>query len=289
MKRAVVVALGALAVTGCATLIGASFDDAGLVEFDAGSDVRDAALKFDVADAKPFDPSSLPNLALWLDAHQQIDVVDASNQVTAWHDLSTGHTGRDAVIYPKYGAPTLKASGINGQPSVHFEPSAYQLLVSGFIGPGSTEFTLILVTQGYPHSALRFQNAAGGYPIVIFPVELGTGGEASPNLGFEIANSGTDVASARSMITAGATIAAATFKANGTVTTYTNGALVEQRLSTTKYMTGTQLFIGGLPFLAPSLFTHGDIGEILVYDDALSDIDRTKVEGYLSVKWSIAL
>jgi hypothetical protein len=289
MRRAVVFAFGAIAVSGCASLIGASFDDAGLVaEFDAGSDVHDAAPKFDVTDAKPFDPSSLQNLAFWVDAHQQVDVSDASTSVTAWHDLS-GHVGRDALPYSNYGVPTFSKTGINGQPSLHFEPSGYQLLSSGFVGPGSTEFTLVLVTQGYPHSALRFQPAAGGVPLVIFPYELGTGGEQNPNLGFLIENSSTDYAEARSAITSGATIAVSILRATGTITTYTNGTLVEQRLSTTKYTTGTPLFIGGLPYPAQSVFMHGDIGEVIVYDNALSDIDRSKVEGYLSVKWSIAL
>jgi hypothetical protein len=289
MKRVVlVVAFGAIVISGCASLIGASFDDAGLVEFDAGSeDVHDAALKFDVADTKPFDPSALPNLALWLDAHQQIDLSDASNQVATWHDLS-GHLGRDGVAYPNYGVPTFAAAGINGQPSVHFEPSGYQMLQTNWVGPGSTEFTLVVVTQGYPHSALRFQNAVGGYPGLIFPFDFASS-EQAPNLGFLIENSATDYAQVRSGITASATIAVAILRSTGTITTYTNGSLVEQRLSTTKSTTGTPLFIGGLPVASTGLFTHGDIGEVIVYDNALSDIDRSRVEDYLSIQWSIAL
>ena len=289
MKRVVVVvALGALAASGCASLIGASFDDAGLVGYeDAGSDVHDASLKFDVADSKAFDPTSLPNLAFWLDAHQQTDLNDASNRVTKWHDLS-GHIGRDGVPYPNYGIPTFADAGINGQPSVHFEPSSYQVLQTNWVGPGSTEFTLFVVAQGYPHAAIRFQPATGGYPGVIFPVDLGAG-EQNPNLGFVIENSGTDYATARSMISPSATIAAAVLRATGTITTYTNGTLIEQRLSTTKSTTGTTLFIGGLPVPVMTAFTHGDIGEVIVYDNALSDTDRSRVESYLSVKWSIAL
>ncbi len=287
MKRVVVVAIGAIVVSGCATLIGASFDDAGLALYDAGADVHDAALKFDVADTKPFDPSTLPNLAFWLDAHQQIDLSDASNQVTTWHDLS-GHLGRDGVAYPNYGVPTFAATGINGQPSVHFEPSGYQVLQTNWVGPGSTEFTFVVVTQGYPHSALRFQPAAGGYPAVIFPFDSNNN-EQAPNFGFLIENSATDYASARSMISASATIAVAILRASGTITTYTNGSLVEQRISTTKSTTGTTLFIGGLPVVNMGLFTHGDIGEVIVYDNALSDTDRSRVEEYLNVKWSIAL
>jgi hypothetical protein len=288
MRRAFVVALGAaLAVSGCASIIGASFDDAGLVGYDSGSDAHDASLKFDVADTKAFDPSSLPNLAFWLDAHQQVDVSDAANQVTTWHDLS-GHIGRDAVTYPSYGIPTYAPAGINNEPSVHFESGSWQLLATNFMGPGSTEFTFFVVTQGYPHSALRFQDGVSTFPFVIFPVDLGTG-EQNPNLCFDIANSSADYGNARTNITTAPTIAAVVFHSNGTITTYTNGLLVEQRLSTTTNNTGTRLWIGGIPYPSYVAFTHGDIGEVIIYDDALSDIDRNKVEGYLSVKWSIAL
>jgi hypothetical protein len=84
------------------------------------------------------------------------------------------------------------------------------------------------------------------------------------------------------------TIVAATFRATGTIATYTNGVMVEQRLSDASVpATRGKLWIGGMP--AGGIFTDGDIGEVIVYDDALSDIDRGRVEDYLSVKWSIAL
>ena len=280
-------ALGAIAVSGCATLIGASFDDAGLVEYDAGSDVHDASLKFDVADSKPFDPTSLPYLALWLDAHQQVDV-NASNQVVTWRDLS-GFTGRNAVMNDAgYGTPTLVASRINGQPAVHFESNNYQLLSSGFAGPGATQFTFFVVTQGYPQSALRFQNSVNQLPALIFPYDPTTN-EANPSFEFYLASSTSTVGTAQTNIGTGATIAAVTFRASGTITTYTNGVLVEQRLSDASAGVNSRLWIGGLPYPLTTIFTHGDIGEIIIYTDALSDIDRSRVEDYLSVKWSIAL
>jgi hypothetical protein len=291
MKRATFAVAGAFTVVlaegGCAALIGASFDDAGLTQYDAASDVRETSLHFDVADAKPFDPPALPNLAFWLDAHQQVDTNDASNQVLAWRDLSGHVPARDVVQYANWNPPTLNQSGISGQPSVHFEPSGYQLLASSWLGPGSTECTIFVVSQGYPESVLRFQNTAGGPPAVIFPYD-NAASEANPSFGLYVATS-SDSVFVRSAITPAPTIAAAIWHSSGTVTTYTNSSLIEQRLTTIALPSSTKLFVGGLPIVATTLFTHGDVGEVIVYDSALSDTDRAKVEAYLSVKWSIAL
>jgi len=213
--------------------------------------------------------------------------VNTSNQVTTWHDLS-GAIGRDAVDVSGYGIPTLAPTAINGQPAVHFESAAYQLLATGFQGPGSTQFTIFIVTQGYPQSAVRFQNGVNVLPILLFPYDSASS-EAAPNFEFLFETTASDIGTARVAIGTTPTIAAVTFRATGTIATYTNGSLVEQRLSTASSSSNTKLWIGGIPYPAATIFTHGDIGEILVYDDALSDIDRSRVEGYLSVKWSIAL
>lgn len=287
MNRAIVFACGALAVSGCATLIGASFDDAGLVEYDAGSDAHDASLKFDVTDGKPFDPTSLPNVTFWVDAHQQIEV-NASNQVVIWRDLS-GIAGHDAVMNDAgYGTPTLVPTAINGQPGVHFMSSGYQLLATGYMGPGSTQFTIFVVTQGYPQSAVRFQNGVNQLPILMFPYDTATS-ETAPSFEFYFASSANQVGTAHVAINTSPTIAAVTFRATGTIATYTNGTLIEQRVSDASAGSNTKFWIGGLPYPATTIFTDGDIGEIIIYSDALSDIDRSRVEDYLSVKWSIAL
>jgi len=287
VKRVIVLGAAMLLASGCATLIGASFDDAGLVQYEAGPDVvHDASLKFDVTDAKPFDPTSLPYLVFWVDAHQMVDV-NTSNQVTTWHDLS-GAIGRDAVDVSGYGIPTLSPTAINGQPAVHFIAAGFQVLATGFQGPGSTQFTIFVVTQGYPQSAVRFQPGLNQVPLLIFPYDT-AGSESAPNFEFYFASTSQDIGTARVTIGTTPTIAAMTFRATGTISTYSNGTLVEQRVSTASSTSNTKLWIGGFPYPLASIFTDGDIGEVLVYDDALSDIDRSKVEGYLSVKWSIAL
>lgn len=296
MKRRVAVLGFALAATGCAALIGASFDDAGLAGPDAAPDVRDGAPLVDVGSngdgEAPFDPLSLPNLGIWLDATYQVDVAgDATaGAVTRWHDRSV--YGRDAVPAGSgTNPPTLVPNALYGRPVVHFTASQLDLLVTPWTGPGTSEMTMFLVTRGYPNSALRFQTSVNTFPFVLFPVDIAQS-EANPNFVLDVGTTSPTYVTLRVPIDAGPSLAAASWSANGTADTYTGGVLAEQRITTLALPSGL-LYIGGvLPLLAAPYttvpFANGDIAEAIVYTNALEDADRAKVEAYLRTKWGIA-
>ncbi len=291
MKRAAVLGV-ALAATGCAALIGASFDDAGLAEADASADVRapDVEPKDD-GEAAAFDPLSLPNLAIWLDATYQVDVAGdgGAGVVTRWHDRSV--YGRDAIPAGNgTNPPTLVPSALGGRPVVHFISSQLDLLVTPWTGPGSSAITMFLVTRGYPNSALRFQTNVSTYPFVMFPIDT-SGSEANPSFVLEVGTISPNAVTVRAPIDAGPTLLSATWSANGTADTYTGGVLDEQRITGLTLPSGV-LYIGGvLPLLGPPYttvpFADGDIAEAIVYTNALGDADRVKVEAYLRAKWGI--
>ena len=61
--------------------------------------------------------------------------------------------------------------------------------------------------------------------------------------------------------------------------------------TTTNYTTPYLMLVGaynndggGVPG-QPGFFLNGSIGEVLVYDSALTDSERQSVEGYLAKKW----
>ncbi len=294
MRRAAVIA-GVLAATGCASLIGASFDDAGLGpdggEPDATPDVHDSAIdapEFEDSDAPSFDPSSLPNLALWLDATYAVDVADGGAAVTRWHDRSTN--ARDAVpAGAGTNAPTRVANALNGLPVIHFVASQLDLLVTPWVGPGGAAVSMFIVTRGYPQSALRFQSSVGTFPFLIFPVD-GNGLESNPSFFLSAGMTSPTYIQLRVPLDGGPSLASATWQANGTADTYTDGVLDEQRMTTIPLPIAL-LYIGGvLPLLttnAASVFTDGDIAEAIVYTNALKDAERAQVEAYLRAKWAI--
>lgn len=296
MRRAAAI-VGVLAATGCASLIGASFDDAGLApeagESDAMPDAHEASVfdapELEEADAdSSFVPSSLPNLALWLDATYGVDVADGGAAVTRWHDRSTNV--RDAIpAGAGTNAPTRVPNALNGLPVVHFTASQLDLLVTPWNGPGGTALSMFIVTRGYPESALRFQSNVNTYPFLIFPVDV-NGMESNANFFLLAGVTSPNYFQLRVPIDGGPSLASATWQANGTADTYTNGALDEQRFTTIALPTGL-LYIGGvLPLLttnAASVFADGDIAEAIVYTNALKDADRLQVEAYLRAKWAI--
>lgn len=77
--------------------------------------------------------------------------------------------------------------------------------------------------------------------------------------------------------------------AGTSVTHYKNGAEngTPAALSTTISAGATDLVIGGNN--ASSSPMNGSIGEIIMYSEAVSDIKRTEIENYLSLKWEIAI
>jgi hypothetical protein len=284
--RGAIVIVIALGATGCAAIIGASFDDAGLPS-DAASDVRDSGPLFDVA---LFDPSSLPNLGFWIDASRGVDLGEASTRVARWHDLSM-HSHDAVPAGQGTNAPTLVPNAQNGLPVVHFTAQNYEMLTTGWVGPGTAEVTLFLVTRGYAMSMLRFQSNSSAYPFILFPVDVNQS-EAAPAYRFMVGmTSPTYIQIVVDVAATGATLMSGTWRSNGTAATYLDGALVEQRVTSIPLPSGL-LYIGGvLPLLAsPNTvlpFADGDLAEAIVYTSALSDDDMTKVVSYLHTKWGL--
>jgi len=266
---------------GCASLIGASFDDATLA-----NDASDAIAFPEASEAEgSVDPRSIAGLALWLDGTEQLDV--SGSVVTRWHDLSGN--ARDAV--PADGgsqAPTA-SSGIHGLGTVHFVAQSSQMLVTPWAGPGGSAMTVFVVASGYPQSAVRFQLASTQAPCVIFPYDVAVASDAGADFGFLVSGepfARVPVDPTRPQLLTARFEAGATF-------TYNDGKLAEQHLpGPTSLPQGQTLTIGGsLPLLsAPytaSQFFGGDLGEILIYDTSLSDGDRGAIEAYLRNKWGI--
>jgi hypothetical protein len=297
--RALAITAPIAIVSGCATIIGASFDDAGLAPVDANADGADDVILFGetpVVDVPvpPFDPSSIPGLVFWIDASHGVITSDAgTGAVTRWQDLSS--VPHDAV--PTNAAmtnvPTLVPNALNGLPVVRFQQSQLDLLVSSLTGPGGSNLTMFVVARGDLNSAIRFQTTAGAYPFVIFPIDLAPQDAGGPLTALYVGTSAQSYGEVIARFDGGATIATATWNANGTAATYDNGVLVEQRTDLPPALpSGQTLYLGGvLPLLAqPNTtipFMNADYAEALVYSSALDDATRESIEGYLRIKWGI--
>jgi hypothetical protein len=200
--------------------------------------------------------------------------------VEKWFDISgNGHHATQSVVEMR---PKYIAQGLNGRPLVRFDSRGTVLdkrLTTQYQNTGGSEMTLFLVAKSsYYAGVTKFlsgETSHVAYPrhsannVVEFNVnnEEGSHGVDSGfinnewNIGAVVWKSGT---------------------ANG-MRAYRDGILKGSR------DTGPQLLKGGLFQLSPwRLFDHPqncDIAEVLVYDRALSDVERQAVELYLSRRY----
>lgn len=237
-------------------------------------------------DAFAWQLSHEPGLALWLDA-SAIEGADG-RPVGTWQDQSG--LGNHAQQDDTDRQPTFVADGLNELPAVRFDGTSHWLDAGGEIEPAT--ITVAAVFQPRDWTA-DFQR-------------LITRRDASATEGYILSfGAGTDRTRIRSIV---ATEADGFIRAEGshldpgeaqivvmkwdgsTLNQYLNGALdasatgdgdidyVESAMS---------LGIGGHPGDAP-LF-DGMIAEVVIFDRALSGVDRERIERYLSEKYDIGL
>jgi hypothetical protein len=293
-RRALALVLAPL--LGCAGLIGATFDDAHL-RGDAGDsgealDVSFGEASFADTDA-PFDPASMPGLALWLDATWGVEVDGdaASGTVDVWRDRS--NNGRDAFPAGSgTNAPSLVPAALAGKPVVHFAAAELDLLRASWDGPGGAELTLFIVARGYENSVIRFQSDVASYPLLVFPVDFAQS-VTSPSFRFWAGPDQQNDVALQTLLDGSVAVATATWRADGTAATFLDGTLVEQRIAPSAALPDNQaLYVGGVLPLLPDPYTtlpfcDGDVAEAIVYAAALDDGARAAVEGYLRSKWAI--
>lgn len=91
---------------------------------------------------KPFDPRSLGNLVLWLDATRISGLADAA-AVAQWDDLSG--LGNHAAQATSGKRPTFQSAGINSRPAVVFDATDDFLLTPTVALGGATGVTVFAV------------------------------------------------------------------------------------------------------------------------------------------------
>jgi hypothetical protein len=239
-----------------------------------------------------FNPASIGSLYLWLDGADTSSQTVISNGISEWRDKSGGD--RHVTQATAGNRPTQ--SFLNGLPAVRFTSASSQTLSrAGSFLDGNPAFTTFVVFQKL--SSLNVtpfgwgsQNTGGLF--LLFPSQVG-GSASSYSFGgattypFVLNNGDPDtfhplnrtwfdcfVKPAGPVTNASAFRSGQFFPSAGasTATPNISGPLV----------------IGQTPGVAAQVF-DGLIGEILVYNKALTPDERQQVEQYISKKWQITL
>ena len=247
--------------------------------------------KFPPSSAIPFLPTNFSSCALWLDAADPdgTGLTPANGSViSTWRDKS-----RNAYTGTSSGSPTLVTRSQNGLPCINFVSDSSQFFNFGNIIPlitaGITVFAVGKTTFGASAQSLIAKSRAAG-----FNGRWGLLYE-SPNLEFLIDVTGSGV-----LATASATTYSGVFSLFGgawsspTAFLYANGTQIGSvSASGTPSSISDSLFVGAYPSASggtpptSGYYFNGTIGEIIVYNVALSTTQRQNIEGYLAQKWGL--
>ncbi len=225
---------------------------------------------------------AISSLQLWMDAADSASLTISSTRVLQWTDKSPNAFVFDSVT-TNY--PTL--STLNGIQAVHVEGISTQ-------GANTQRFynaAFSLTQANYTVYAVGRQGPAdgrGGYGQMI-----AGGTDAYLLFGTYNSNFATFTGngtwnnsianvpnySVKNPFIGGMTVA------GSTLTPYYNGSNQNTRVGTTGAFTG--LYIGDATNSVSGQNWNGQIGEILIFNQALTPEDRRTVEGYLGYKWSL--
>ena len=234
------------------------------------------------------DPSTanlpLTNLQVWLKADNGV-VLGSGSSVSQWTDMS-GNANNATQSNSSF-QPTLVTNAINSLPALSFNgTNEYLQLGSGFAN----------FTAGASIFVVTYPAALGSYQ-----TWLHFGGSSSNNyLGFEATNTSGSVATyvyngtTGSVLTATSAITASQYQlmetvynGSNTATIYNNGVQKAQSTSmqTAPNTTRTNNYVG--QFGGSTHYVNGQIAEILVYNTALTSVQKAAVEAYIYGRYGI--
>ena len=227
-------------------------------------------------------PPPATGLQTWYKADQ--GVTSSGGLVSSWGDTS-GHNN-NAMQSTSANQPSLVANSLNGLPVIHFNGSSTQLALTR---PISSDFTIVVEFRSSQlfGSGTQWYNGAGLVDGEVSGVANDFG--LSLNQGRVLGGTGSPdtTASSASASYADSNAHTAVFKrvaATGALSLYVDGQLVGTATGGKQQLTSPpRLVLGSLQ--TNLNYFSGDIAEVLIYSQALSDTDRQTVENYLRNKW----
>lgn len=233
-------------------------------------------------------PIVATGLRAWYRADRGV-TKDGGNKISQWSDVSGAnrHTSQANATYQ----PTWSSSAINSLPVVSFASGTVLATDLVDLQAGNADLSVILVLKPSvsqaTNAALLDLNQAGasGFAVYQRPGQTNTYAlEWSPS-------AGTFSGSAQSVVTAAGSAQILGFVKNGAaLAVYLNGNSAASGAVTGGMLTPlTALGVGGHRDAPGTDFFAGDIAEILIYDRALTTMERQQIEAALKEKYAIDL
>jgi hypothetical protein len=234
-----------------------------------------------------FDPRIIPGCTLWLDAADESSVTLSGSNVTSWRDKST--TGNNATASSNWPTYLSATSGQNNKRVISFVSASTQsfTLTASSMPIGTSAFTMFIASKPTSNANLNVimwgNNGIASQGIFM----RYTSAFGSPGIGFAPGTTANQTTDSTTLLN--------TFNVfSGTCSGGASSLLVGWRSGNPFNSAGTTYssnigtagaFIGRT--IGASQYLNGTIGEIIIYNSALSTTDRQQVEGYLTWKWGV--
>jgi len=238
-----------------------------------------------IGGAAAFSPASISGLSLWLKANAGVSL--NGNDVTGWADQSGN--GKNAVGTDTL--PTLQSNAINGLPAIRFN-NGYDIgrfvISSSFNLKNSSAFVVVQqlsLDNSYPRF-LSFPslndldyNANDGLCILF--------NNGVPQL--QLTSNANDALIVDASANNAFAIASYKIDNSGNMSLFYNGASesTNQNSNMASQNGLGEIYIGQSQSNIGSEGLYGDIAEIVMYNRAVTTIERQQVEGYLNTKYAI--
>ena len=234
-----------------------------------------------IAQTGPAGVGSTSDNRIWLDAHA-LGFTDGA-AIASWADLSGN--GANFVQGASSRQPVYNTTGISGIPSVTFD-GVNDVLASGSIPdletPNITYFVVydrttttsdMIINADYASSFKKWRTYMNNGQNTIVSAHF------SPTINWVRYNDPAGASFFSTHITP------------SNIRTYNQGDLEQSKSASYSTPTGhNNVFLGNRNATATSSYTYtGEISELIVYNDALNDLERILVENYLGAKYGMTI
>jgi len=220
----------------------------------------------------PFAPQAVNNCLLWLDAADTSSYTSSSS-ISTWRNK--GYAGGTATTTS--GTIGSTTADINGLPAMSFGTNAYMTAPS-MTFTQTTRTVFVIVNNGASGTVRRFMCSTGSNTIDSYILTTGTDLEFNYNGNYNYITAAPYPIFNTTSIMCGTTLS-------------TNGGIFVNGLAQTPYSTNTPAAFGTGATTTQTIgySTTGTfvLGEAMIFDGAITDIQRQQVEGYLAQKWGL--
>ena len=230
-----------------------------------------------ITSSAPFNPTQISGCLLWLDGSDPA-ATGGGATVSTWLDKSTVKANATYVTAP----PPLVSSAINGLSALSFTGTEKLTGSISITGTTLSIFSVFTLNSSSGAAGRLISLAASGTIDYANNAYTALQRRVSPQLG--IYRNGTEISSPITYSTN--TLHTAYYDGTNEYV-YTNGGTVYTNASSGTFAISAYMIGANLGYSSDNQPWNGYIGEVIVYNIALSAPQRQQVEGYLAQKWGL--